>query len=125
MGHNIDIRLKRVYDSVSSKDGMRILVDGIWPRGIKKENLHLDLWFKDAAPSNRLRKWFSHDADKWAEFKKLYFNELENKKEILDKFSALIRSERITLLYSARDRHFNQAVALKEFLEKKSTDNEI
>jgi len=114
----MDVQIKRVYDTVSQSDGVRILVDGIWPRGIKKEDLSLDFWFKDAAPSISLRKWFSHDKDKWEEFKKLYFAELKGKAEILDKLTDIAKNNnKLTLLYSARNRRYNQAVALKEFLE--------
>ncbi|AEI13852.1 protein of unknown function DUF488 [Flexistipes sinusarabici DSM 4947] len=112
------VQIKRVYDTVSQSDGVRILVDGIWPRGIKKEDLSLDFWFKDAAPSISLRKWFSHDKDKWEEFKKLYFAELKTKAEILDKLTDIAKNNnKLTLLYSARNRRYNQAAALKEFLE--------
>jgi len=115
------IQIKRVYDSVSQDDGVRILVDGIWPRGIKKENLFLDLWLKDAAPSTGLRKWFSHEEKRWDEFKRLYFEELEGKTEVLDKLIVMARGDKkLTLLYSARKRQYNQAAALKEFLESKS-----
>ena len=114
----MDIQIKRVYDPVSQNDGVRILVDGIWPRGIKKKDLYLDLWLKDAAPSTGLRKWFSHDEEKWDEFKRLYFAELEGKTEMLDKLTAMAKgNKKLTLLYSARNRRYNQAAALKEFLE--------
>lgn len=114
----MDIQIKRVYDPVAQNDGVRILVDGIWPRGIRKEDLHPDLWLKDAAPSTGLRKWFSHEEEKWDEFKKLYFAELEGKADILDKLTVMAKgNKKLTLLYSARNRRYNQAAALKEFLE--------
>ncbi|MEC9491506.1 DUF488 domain-containing protein [Flexistipes sp.] len=114
----MDVQFKRVYDPVSQSDGVRILVDGIWPRGIKKEDLLLDYWLKYAAPSISLRKWFSHDEEKWEEFKKLYFAELKGKAETLDKLTAIAKNNnKLTLLYSARNRRYNQAAALKEFLE--------
>lgn len=117
----MDIQIKRVYDPVFQNDGVRILVDGIWPRGMKKEDLYLDLWLKDAAPSTSLRKWFSHEEEKWDEFKKLYFAELERKADILDKLYAMARGDKsLTLLYSAKNRQYNQAAALREFLESKS-----
>ncbi|TYB36001.1 MAG: DUF488 family protein [Flexistipes sinusarabici] len=114
----MDIQIKRVYDPVSQNDGARILVDGIWPRGIKKKDLYLDLWLKGAAPSTSLRKWFSHKEEKWDKFKRLYFAELEGKAEVLDKLTAIAKhNKKLTLLYSARNRQYNQAAALKEFLE--------
>lgn len=110
------IRIKRVYEKVSSGDGIRILVDRIWPRGVKKEDLKPDYWIKEIAPSTELRKWFSHEPDKWEKFKKKYFSELKEKKSVCR--DLLDKGENITLLYSARDEKYNQAAALKEFLKK-------
>jgi uncharacterized protein YeaO (DUF488 family) len=111
------IKIKRVYDSAAKEDGTRILVDRIWPRGLKKEDIKLDEWVKEIAPSTELRKWFSHEPEKWKDFRKKYFEELGKKKhfckELLEK-----GNNSITLLYSAKDRKHNQAMALKEFLEK-------
>jgi uncharacterized protein YeaO (DUF488 family) len=109
------IKIKRVYDKTSKDDGIRILVDRIWPRGIKKEELKLDNWVKEIAPSNELRKWFSHKPEKWEEFKIKYFKELKQKKSLCE--GLLTKENNITLLYSAKDKEHNQAVALKEFLE--------
>lgn len=111
------IRIKRIYNEAAEEDGFRILVDRLWPRGIKKENAKIDLWLKEVAPSGELRKWFSHDPAKWREFQKKYGKELSTKQELLKK---IIRIEKekgtVTLLYSAKDTEHNNAVALKTVL---------
>jgi uncharacterized protein YeaO (DUF488 family) len=113
------IKIKRIYEQAAEEDGFRILVDRLWPRGIKKETAKIDLWLKEVAPSNELRKWFSHDLEKWAEFKKRYAEELAAKKEMLKKIKQTEKEKgTITLLYSARDVEHNNAVALKAVLEK-------
>ena len=107
------IKIKRIYDSYDTDDGYRILVDRLWPRGVSKENAHLDLWLKEIAPSTELRKWFNHDLAKWEEFKKRYKKELDNKKEILIQLQDLEKKHKqITLLYGARDTEHNEAVIL-------------
>ncbi len=112
-----EIKVKRIYEAYSRHDGERILVDRLWPRGIKKENAKIDFWMKEIAPSNELRNWFSHDPNKWNEFKKRYFIELQKNKALCEEL--LSKSNRvITLLYAAKDENHNQAIALKEFLEK-------
>lgn len=111
------LKLKRVYDDVSKQDGKRILVDGIWPRGVKKEDLEHDEWYKDLAPSTELRKWFDHDPDKWQEFKKKYRKELKDQKELLDKIKEDADGHNVTLLYAAKDTEHNQAVVIKECVE--------
>ena len=111
------VKLKRAYDKPSDKDGYRILVDRIWPRGASKEKLKIDDWAKDVAPSTELRKWFGHDPDKWDEFKKRYFRELKKKKEIVDRIRAQMKHHFVTFVFSAKDEKFNNAVALKEYLE--------
>lgn len=112
-----EIKVKRIYEAYSKQDGVRILVDRLWPRGIKKEDAKINFWMKDIAPSNELISWFSHDPDKWNEFTKKYFNELNKNttlcEELLNK-----GKDTITLLYSAKDEEHNQAIALKQFLEK-------
>ncbi len=112
------IKTKRAYDPVSADDGKRVLVDRLWPRGLKKEKAHIDEWLKDIAPSTDLRKWYSHDPAKWQEFKKRYRNELKEKKNILDELRAEARDRTITLVYSSREREINNAEALREFLSK-------
>ncbi len=112
------IKIKRAYQEPEEEDGFRILVDRLWPRGISKEKLKLDLWLKDVAPSNELRKWFAHDPDKWAEFKEKYREELKNKKTFILKIKDLEKkNDTITLVYGAKDEEHNNAVVLKEKLE--------
>ena len=116
-------RLKRAYDTPSHRDGVRVLVERLWPRGLRKERLALDSWQKDAGPSDRLRKWFAHDPAKWSEFKQRYFSELDAHPQtwrpILDQ--GLHRT--VTLVFSSRDTEHNNAVALKQYLENKATPN--
>ncbi|MEJ2702752.1 MAG: DUF488 domain-containing protein [Sedimentisphaerales bacterium] len=111
------VRLKRAYDGVSGDDGYRILVDRVWPRGVSKRDLRVDEWLKDIAPSTELRKWFGHDPGKWDEFRKRYFQELTDKEEVVEAVRDKMRHHRVTFVYSAKDREFNNAVALKEYLE--------
>lgn len=110
------IRIKRIYDAPSAHDGKRILVDRLWPRGLKKDESAIDEWMKELAPSDDLRKWFSHDPSKWLEFKKRYKKELEAKSELLGELKGYTRHGTVTLLYAAKDMEHNNAVALKEFL---------
>ena len=103
----------------SAQDGFRVLVDRLWPRGLSKEAAKIDLWAKETAPSDRLRKWFSHDPKKWAEFKKRYASELAGKEETLEALRLLEKEKgRVTLVYGAKDEKHNNAVVLQEFLEK-------
>ena len=110
------IRTKRVYDPVEEEDGIRILVDRIWPRAMSKERLRADYWLKDAAPSAALRKWFNHDRSRWEEFKSRYFSELDERPDTIKSILELAATGAVTLLFSARDTEYNQAVALKEYL---------
>lgn len=114
----MDIRLKRTNETAESSDGARFLVDRLWPRGIRKESLQLDGWLKDASPSTQLRKWFAHDAEKWDEFQRRYFVELDAKPEALEPLLAAAGNGRVTLIYGARDREHNQAVVLKAYLQR-------
>jgi uncharacterized protein YeaO (DUF488 family) len=111
------IKTKRIYDKPESDDGFRILVDRIWPRGFKKSEVKIDLWQKDVAPSSELRKWFNHDQRKWNEFIRRYYEELNDKQKIINPFLEKSEEGTITLLYSSRDEKYNNAIALKEFLE--------
>ena len=115
------IKLKRVYDKRSSADGKHYLVERLWPRGVKKVSLHLDGWFKDAAPSTELRKWFSHDPAKWEEFRRRYFAELDRVPGTWEPILQAARKNTVTLLYSSHDTEHNNAVALKEYLEQKKS----
>lgn len=110
------IQLKRVYEAAHADDGVRFLVERLWPRGIKKEHLHFDAWLKDAAPSTELRKWFAHDPAKWVEFQRRYFAELDAKPEALEPIRKASRHGRVTLLFSSHDAAHNNALALKTYL---------
>lgn len=115
------IRLKRAYDAPQKSDGFRILVDRLWPRGVSKERLAADAWAKDLAPSNELRKWFGHDPEKWAEFRKRYRLELTQthaSQKIRELLDAAKRSKTITLLYGAKDEQHNEAVVLRSLFER-------
>ena len=116
------IKTKRAYDPVSRDDGKRILVDRLWPRGLKKEKAHIDEWLKDVAPNTELRKWYAHDPEKWQEFKKRYKTELKDKKNILDELRTESRKKTITLVFSSREMELNNAEALKEFLSGKPSE---
>jgi len=110
------IKVKRVYDLIEKDDRVRILVDRIWPRGIKKDKI--DIWLKDIAPSNELRKWYNHDPNKWEEFKRRYFDELDKNPKINKLLQLIRKNENITLLYASKS-PYNNAIALKEYIEKK------
>ncbi|MFG1555629.1 MAG: DUF488 family protein [Thermoplasmataceae archaeon] len=112
------IKAQRVYDDVKMDPNTDfILVDRIWPRGITKERLKGVMWIKDLAPSNELRKWFSHDASKWNEFKDRYYLEIGNTQSFMD-IIATAKQKNIVLLYASKERNFNNAMALKEFIER-------
>ena len=119
----IMIKIKRTYDKPETEDGFRIFIDRIWPRGLKKTDVQMDLWQKDIAPSSPLRKWFKHDESKWNEFKNRYYQELENKKDSIGLLSDKTRKGTITLLYSSKEDKYNNAIALKEYLEAKLNHN--
>ena len=111
-----DIRVKRVYEAAERSDGLRVLVDRVWPRGMTKEQVQADVWLKDIAPSTSLRTWFGHDASRWEEFKRRYFDELDRRPEAVAKLMKAAGTRRLTLLFSAKDVEHNQAVALREYL---------
>jgi len=111
------MRVKRAYDLVEAEDGTRFLVDRLWPRGVSKARLHVAEWLKDAAPSTELRRSFGHDPDRWAEFCRRYFAELDAKPEVLAPIREALARGEVTLVYAARDRVRNNAVALKAYLE--------
>jgi len=110
------IKTKRVYEVYEQSDGLRFLIDRLWPRGIKKEQLKLESWLRDIAPSDELRRWFSHDPAKWEEFKKRYFQEIRDKPDY-KKLVELAKNNDITLLYSSKEQIYNNASALKGFME--------
>jgi len=112
------IKLKRVYEKPSLKDGYRILVDRLWPRGLSKEKAKVDLWLKDIAPSNELRKWYHNNFDQWYEFKKKYKKELGDNKAKFDELKKVIKQNKVvTFVYSSKEEKYNNAAVLKEFLD--------
>jgi len=113
------IKVKRIYDPPEKGDGFRILVDRLWARGISKEKARVDLWLREIAPSNALRKWYGHDPAKWAEFKRKYLEEIEGKKTEFDLLRQQAKGGTITFLFSSKEEKLNNAAALKEFVEKK------
>ncbi len=112
------LRQKRVYEPAASEDGIRILVDRLWPRGLSKEKAAVDHWMKDIAPSAELRKWFGHDPDRWPEFRRRYMEELQQHTALLDEIRDLAGEQTVTLLFGAHDEQHNDAVVLREVLLK-------
>lgn len=112
------IEIKRVYEPPEPSDGFRILVDRLWPRGLKKEAAHIDLWMKEIAPSTDLRRWFNHDPEKWKEFKKKFEAELKKGEAIQELIGQIKQHKKVTLLYAAHDEQHNQAVVLQLYLQK-------
>jgi len=113
------IKLKRAYEEVAPGDGIRILVERLWPRGLSKEKLKLDRWIREVGPSTALRQWFAHDPAKWAEFRSRYFRELNSRPESWEPILNLARRRAVTLVYSSHDEEHNNAVALREYLLRK------
>jgi len=117
------ILLKRVYETPSPEDGKRVLVERLWPRGLKKEGAKIDEWLKEVAPSGGLRKWYSHDPSKWTEFKKRYWKELDANKSIIEKLVRECREKQVTFVFGSREEKLNNAAALKEYIERKIKDS--
>jgi uncharacterized protein YeaO (DUF488 family) len=113
----VSIAVKRVYEPAAKSDGYRVLVDRVWPRGLKKEDAALDLWAKDLAPSAALRKWFGHDPARWESFRHRYAGELDSRTRFWQALAVQAERHRVTLVYGARDEEHNQAVALKMYLD--------
>lgn len=113
----MQIRLKWVYDSPGPGDGLRVLVDRVWPRGLKRSTARIDLWLREIAPSSELRKWFGHDPEKWSEFREKYFCELNANGERVRELAEQVSRGRVTLLFGSREKRRNNAAALKEYLE--------
>jgi len=111
------IQVKRAYDKPQKSDGFRVLIDRIWPRGIRKEELKLDEWLKTLAPSTELRQWFGHDPQKWDEFRTRYFQELDAHPDEIQKLRAKAREGPLTIVFGSKEERFNNATALKEHLE--------
>jgi uncharacterized protein YeaO (DUF488 family) len=116
----MDIRIRRAYDPPRRGDGYRVLVDRVWPRGVSRDDLDLDEWRKEIAPSTRLREWFGHDPERWKEFQERYFAELEARQESLQGLLERARRGRITLVYGAKDPNHNNAVALRAYLKRRT-----
>src|SRR5574341_784638 len=112
------IKAKRAYEKPSKEDGLRILVERLWPRGITKEHAKIDLWLKEIAPSPELRKWFGHDPAKWEEFRRRYWAELRQRKDLIRLLKQKIREEQVTFVYAARDKEHNSAMILRAFVER-------
>jgi uncharacterized protein YeaO (DUF488 family) len=115
------IRLKRAYDEATKDDGLRILVERLWPRGLTKERAAIDLWMKEVAPSPEFRRWFNHDFARWKEFKSRYLLELDQNEAVVDELRKKCRAESVTFIYAARDEHHNSALVLKDYLEKNTS----
>ena len=111
------IKLKRVYEKASPRDGFRVLVDRLWPRGLTKERASVDLWLKQVAPTTELRKWFGHDPAKWKEFQTRYRKELKGQNDALSLLKQKSKEHTVTLMYGARDEEHNEALVLKRVLE--------
>lgn len=121
MGHGIradNVQLKRAYETPSHGDGTRVLIDRLWPRGVKKTDAKIDEWMKDIAPSTSLRKWFGHDPDRWQEFQHRYEKEVKEHPELLDRLRTLARHGPLTLVFSAHDETHNDAAVLREMILK-------
>lgn len=112
----MNVKIKRVYEPPDSADGVRVLVDRLWPRGLTKEKASIDLWLKDLAPSVELRKWFDHDPAKWEEFRQRYLGEIRENKEQTRLLSQALEKGPVTLVYGAKDMEHNDAVVLQEFV---------
>ncbi|MCI0661181.1 MAG: DUF488 family protein [Acidobacteria bacterium] len=115
------IKLKRAYDPPSKSDGMRILVERLWPRGVTQEKANVQMWLKEIAPSAELRKWYKHDVSKWEEFQRRYRDELAKKGEMIKEIEVLAAKGPVTLVYAARDESHNSALVLKRFIESRKS----
>ena len=114
------VKIKRIYEPYSKDDGYRILIDRLWPRGIKKEGAHIDKWLKAVAPSTELRKAFNHMVDKWEKFKIAYHTELKNSPAVSELFDDIREHQTVTLLFAAKDEHHNHALVLQQFIKEVS-----
>lgn len=111
------LKIKRIYDTPSADDGIRIFVDRLWARGVTKQRAHLDYWFKDIAPSPDLRKWFNHEPEKFKEFSKCYKEELQCEPEKINKIIELLKKNNVTLIYAAKNPVINHAIVLKSYID--------
>lgn len=115
---NFPIKIKRIYELPSTEDGLRILVDRLWPRGITKERAAINYWYKEITPSNGLRKWFAHKEERFKDFSKMYKEELKSQEGILKQVKLLSTKKPVTLIYAAKDPKINHAIVLKKVIEK-------
>ncbi len=115
----MSITIRRVYDKPGKSEGYRVLVDRVWPRGVSREETEIDDWNKHVAPSTGLRKWFGHEPGKWMEFKKRYWQELDDNPAAVASLLEKVREGRVTLVFGARDQQHSNAVALREYIERK------
>jgi len=116
----MEIKIKRVYEDPVKEDGIRILVDRLWPRGMTKEKARIDLWLKDIGPSTELRKWFGHDPAKWNEFRQRYQQELKKDDKLTSLLKDQLKKGVVTLVYGSKDKEHNEAMVLKELFDLKS-----
>ncbi len=116
------LKIKRVYDPPAKSDGLRILVDRLWPRGLSKQSAKIDHWLRDVAPSGRLRKWFAHDPARWKGFQKRYVKELDGSPEAVVELRKLLSKHQATLLFAAKDAEHNNAVVLRDYLARRRPD---
>ena len=115
----MELRLKRAYEPAAAEDGYRVLVERLWPRGLSKERVRVDRWIKEAGASTELRRWFGHDPARWEEFRRRYADEVRARPDVLEELRDVLREHRtVTFLFAARDEEHNNAVALKELLER-------
>ena len=110
------VAIKRIYEKPDPDDGLRILVDRLWPRGLSKDAAQVDVWLKSVAPSHDLRKWYHHDLEKWPEFRQRYFAELDGDKAAVTELLQYVQNGKVTLLYAAKTLQYNHAVALLEYI---------
>jgi uncharacterized protein YeaO (DUF488 family) len=115
----VPVRVKRVYEKTEKSDGLRALVDRLWPRGISEEKAGIERWLRELSPSTELRRWYGHDPGRWEEFKARYFAELDRQGEAIAELVDQARAGTVTLLYGSREKRLNNAVALKEYLERR------
>ncbi len=115
----MSLAVKRVYQPPSPRDGFRVLVDRLWPRGLKKEDARVDLWARELAPSTRLRQWYQHDPEKWPEFRRRYFAEIDAHPEAVQELVARARRGKVTLVFGSREEKLNNAAAMREYLERR------
>ncbi len=117
-GGSVNVKIKCAYEQPVKEDGMRILVDRLWPRGLTKEKAAIDIWLKEIGPSTELRKWFGHDPKLWTKFREKYLAELKGRGDLIDVIKEAAHRGPVTLIYAARDEKHNEALVLKQMLEK-------